>query len=106
VLKRGGKLVTLTVPIPHKPSGKVRFFSTVIAGVAPAIARALLGGKRLLVTRITPRGGELEKLNALIEAGKVRPVIGKVFPLEEIAEAHRLSEAGHVRGKLVVKISE
>jgi len=56
---------------------KVRFFSTVIAGVAPASARALLGGKRLLITRIAPRGGELEKINVLIEAGKIRPVVEK-----------------------------
>jgi len=48
--------------------------------------------------------GELEKISALIEAGKIRPVIEKVFALEQIAEAHRLSEAGHVRGKLVVRI--
>jgi len=51
----------------------------VIAGVAPASARALLGGKRLLITRIAPRGGELEKINVLIEAGKIRPVVEKVF---------------------------
>jgi NADPH:quinone reductase-like Zn-dependent oxidoreductase len=30
--------------------------------------------------------------------------VEKVFALEQIAEAHRLSEAGHVRGKLVISI--
>ncbi|MGC2697520.1 MAG: zinc-binding dehydrogenase, partial [Candidatus Angelobacter sp.] len=54
---------------------------------------------------LKPRGGELEKISALIDAGKVRPVVEKIFPLEQIAEAHRLSEAGHVRGKLAVKIA-
>jgi len=29
-----------------------------------------------------------------------------VSPLEKIAEAHRIREAGHVRGKLVVKIRD
>ena len=67
--------------------------------------RGLLGGKRLLMTRVKPRGGDLEKISALIEAGKVRPVVEKVFPLEQIADAHRLSEAGHVRGKLAVRVS-
>jgi NADPH:quinone reductase-like Zn-dependent oxidoreductase len=105
VLKRGGRLVTLAIPIPHEKAGKLRFFSTAIAGVVAGFARALLGGKRLLILNIKPRGGELEKINTLIESGKLRPVIEKVFPLEEIAEAHRVSEQGHVRGKLVVKIS-
>jgi NADPH:quinone reductase-like Zn-dependent oxidoreductase len=104
ILRRGGKLVTLTVPIPETRAGKLRFFSTAIAGVVGGWTRALLAGKRLLVTQVQPRGGELEKINALIESGKLRPVIEKVFPLEQIAEAHRLSETGHVRGKLVVKI--
>ena len=66
--------------------------------------RGLASGKRLLVTRVKARGGELEKISALIEAGKVRPRIEKAFAMEQIAEAHRLSEAGHVRGKLVIRI--
>jgi NADPH:quinone reductase-like Zn-dependent oxidoreductase len=104
VLRRGGKLLTLSVPIPEKPVGKLHFFPKVIAGVAGGSVRALFGGKRLMIVAVKPRGGELEQISKLIEAGKLRPVIEKVFPLEEIGEAHRLSEAGHVRGKLVVKI--
>src|SRR5215472_3516256 len=104
-LKFGGRLVTLTVPIPDKPASKLKFFSTALAGVAGGFSRGLLGGKRLLLTQVKPRGGEQDKISALIEAGKIKPVIENVFPLEQIAEAHRLSEAGHVRGKLVVRIS-
>lgn len=105
VLRRGGKLLTLSVPIPDRPAGKLHFFPKVIAGVAGGSVRAVLGGKRLMVVAVKPRGGELEEISKLIEAGKLRPVIEKIFPLEEIGEAHRLSEAGHVRGKVVVKIS-
>jgi alcohol dehydrogenase len=104
VLRRGGKLVTLTLPIPDAPAGKLAFFSKTIGGVTAASFRALLSGKKFAAVRVEPRGGDLEKINALIEAGKLRPVIEKVFQLEEIAEAHRVSEGGHVRGKLVVKI--
>jgi NADPH:quinone reductase-like Zn-dependent oxidoreductase len=104
-LKFGGRLVTLMVPIPEQPAGKFRFFAAAIAGVVGGTVRGLFGGKRLLITRVQPRGGELEKIGALIEAGKVRPVVEKVFPLEQIAEAHRLSEQGHVRGKLALSVS-
>src|SRR6266571_4708400 len=103
-LKFGGRLVTLAVPIPEQPAGKLRFFATAGTGVVGGVARGLLGGKRLVVTRVKPRGGDLEKIGALIEAGKIRPVIEKVFPLEQIADAHRLSEQGHVRGKLAISI--
>ncbi len=105
VLRFAGKLITLAIPIPHGPAGRSEFLSTAIRGVVRGQARALFSGKRLLITQVKPRGGDLEKINALIEAGKLRPVIEKVFPLEQIAEAHRLSEMGHVRGKLVVKVS-
>ncbi|MBZ5490347.1 MAG: NADP-dependent oxidoreductase [Acidobacteriia bacterium] len=103
-LKIGGRLVTLTAPVPEQSSGKVRFFATAIRGIVFGVARGLLSGKRLSMTRVKPRGGELEKISALIDAGKIRPVVEKVFALEQIAEAHRLSEIGHVRGKLVIKI--
>jgi NADPH:quinone reductase-like Zn-dependent oxidoreductase len=104
-LKFSGRLVTLTIPIPEQPAGRAKFFATALAGVAGGTVRGLIGGKRLLMTHVKPRGGDLEKIGVLIEAGKLKPVIERVFALGQIAEAHRLSETGHVRGKLVVKIS-
>ena len=106
VLKFGGRLLTLTVPIPEERSGKLRFFSSAITGVIGGSVRALLTGKQLRIVSVKPRGGDLEKLNAFIEAGKLRPIIEKVYSLDQIADAHRHSETGHVRGKLVIKIAE
>lgn len=52
-----------------------------------------------------PRNGaRLEKLLALAANGTVKAHIRRVFPLEQIAEAHRLVEAGHGAGKVVVEI--
>lgn len=104
-LRFGGRLVTLAAPIPEKPAGRLWFFGTVMLGLSSGTTRGLLTGKRLLITSVKPRGGDLEKITALVEAGKIHPVIERVFPLEEIAEAHRLSETGHVRGKIVLQIS-
>jgi NADPH:quinone reductase-like Zn-dependent oxidoreductase len=105
-LKTGGRLISLAPPIPEQSSGKVKFFATAIQGVGFGMMRGLLGGKRLMITQVKPRGGELEKISALIEAGKIRPVVEKVFAREQITEAHLLSEAGHVRGKLVISIHQ
>ena len=40
----------------------------------------------------------------LIEAGKVTPVIDRTYPLSEAAEAMRYLEAGHARGKIVIRV--
>ncbi|GAB3717918.1 NADP-dependent oxidoreductase [Spirosoma flavus] len=40
----------------------------------------------------------------LIEEGKVKAIISKVYPLEKVADAHRESATNHVRGKLVLEI--
>ena len=104
VLRPGGKLVTLTLPVPKPPASRAKFFSTIVGKTAMTSMAALARGKRLLITQVKPRGGDLEKLNAFIEAGKLRPVIQKTYPLENVAEAHRESEEGHVRGKLVLQV--
>ncbi|MGE5321657.1 MAG: NADP-dependent oxidoreductase [Actinomycetota bacterium] len=105
VLRPGGKLVTLAIPIPHAPAGRGKFLFKAITGITSGAGRALLRGRGFVMTQVKPRGGELEKINALIEAGKVKPIVEKVYPLEEIADAQRASEQGHVRGKLAVRIN-
>jgi NADPH:quinone reductase-like Zn-dependent oxidoreductase len=46
----------------------------------------------------------LAEISALIESGRFSLPVEQTFPLAEIAEAHRVSEAGHVRGKLVLLV--
>ncbi len=47
---------------------------------------------------------QLQQMAALIDTGKLKPVISKTFPLQEAAQAHRESEKGHTRGKIVLKV--
>ncbi len=48
--------------------------------------------------------GDLQQIADLIDSGKVKPVINEIFPLEQAAEAHKKSETGHTRGKIVLRI--
>lgn len=51
------------------------------------------------------RPDDLEHLTGLIERGQLRPVIDRVFPMEEIAAAHRYVESGHKgAGNVVIKV--
>jgi NADPH:quinone reductase-like Zn-dependent oxidoreductase len=49
---------------------------------------------------------QLRLLAHLIDTRKIRPVIARIMPLKEAPEAHRISEEGHTRGKIVLKVTD
>ncbi|HSM00592.1 MAG TPA: NADP-dependent oxidoreductase [Candidatus Limnocylindria bacterium] len=84
VLKKGGRLVSI-VNVPSEE--EARRYGVEAAHVF-----------------VTPDGEQLRRIGALIESGAVRPPDLQEMRLEEAAEAQRRSQAGHVRGKIVLKI--
>ena len=60
--------------------------------------------QRLTMLTSKERGEDFEALRELIEAGKVTPVIDRIYPLNEAPEAIRYLQEGHARGKIVLTV--
>lgn len=72
-----------------------------IASVIDAQKVRELGGRYVFVR---PERDHLDALAALADDGRLRVGVARTFPLDQIADAHRLSESGHTRGKIVVTV--
>ncbi len=84
VLAKGGRLVSI-VSIPDVDEAR-RF------------------DVRTTFVFVSPDGKQLRRLAELVESGAVRPPDFEVMRLEDAARAQELSRAGHVRGKIVLKV--
>jgi NADPH:quinone reductase-like Zn-dependent oxidoreductase len=61
--------------------------------------------KRVSIAGSGEASEDLAYLAGLVDAGKLRPVIDRRFPLEQIAEAHRYAETGQKLGNIVVTVA-
>ena len=91
MLKEGGIFVSVNVDFP--------FDEAMQAALAQKQATVELSANQ-------PRQECLQAIAQLIHARQVKVYISKVFPLDQVAEAHRESQTWHVQGKLVLRIRQ
>lgn len=89
VLKPNGVYVT-TLPTPDS--------------VVQSILTALLPGKKAKIVLEMHKSQDLVYLKDLIEAGKIRVVIDRTYPLQELAAAHAYSESERAVGKIAIAV--
>ena len=65
---------------------------------------SIIGGRKAKFTIAKVSTAELRFVHDLIEAGKVKSVIDRCYPLGQIAEAHQYAEKGHAKGKVVITV--
>jgi NADPH:quinone reductase-like Zn-dependent oxidoreductase len=77
----------------------------VTIAAAPPEDAARERGARAELLDMSPNPDQLARIAELVAAGEVHVEISHRFPLEEVQEAHLLSESGHTRGKIVLVVS-
>ena len=84
VLNKGGILISIVQP--------------------PAAELAAKYGVRAEMLGMQPNSAQLAEIAKLVDSGHVKLFVERVLPLSEARQAHELSEKGHVRGKIVLKV--
>jgi len=80
-----------------------------VGKISPAQGKKLLKDNGIFLTIRTTTSEKIENritLKDLIEAGKIKPIIDRRFPLEQTAEAHRYVETGHKKGNVVISVTQ
>jgi len=78
----------------------------VATAIPPSPDRAKAAGVRGTFIFTQPSGDVLAQIAEVVDSGKVRPIIGGEFALNDAFKAHELSESGRARGKIVLYVGQ
>ena len=97
VLTPDGRLVLVGLPMGNGVTGP-------LGPLAHRWLTSRVGRKKLAFFVCKPNRANLATLRELIESGSVKPLVDRVYPLSDIADALSAMGRGHTQGKLVVRI--
>lgn len=108
VIKNGGKIVSVS-GLPNARFGKEYgsgIFKTLLFSAASHKLTALEKKHNVQYTFLfmKPSGEQLRIIANFIEAGKIKPIIDRVFPFENAQQAMEYAETGRAKGKIILKI--
>lgn len=108
VVKNGGKIVSVS-GLPNARFAKEYgsgFFKTLLFSAASSKLTALEKKHNVQYTFLfmEPSGEQLSIIANYIEAGKIKPVIDKVFSFDDAQKAMEYAESGRAKGKIILKL--
>jgi NADPH:quinone reductase-like Zn-dependent oxidoreductase len=108
ILKAGGTIVSLVGP-PDAAFARHRGMNFVMVFLFGLLSRKIIrharkGGVGYAFLFVHPDGNQLAEIGELLKAGRIRPVVDKVFSFAQAKEALAYLERGRAKGKVVVQM--
>jgi alcohol dehydrogenase len=108
-VKAGGVVVSINSKTPSPAFARSWGLNPIIVFAIRVLSRKVLAAARRHQARyeyffVDANGERLAEIARLVENGALKPVIDKVFPLDQVRDALAYSESGRATGKVVIKI--
>ncbi|HIJ71378.1 MAG TPA: NADP-dependent oxidoreductase [Planctomycetes bacterium] len=106
VIRDAGPLLNYAAEQTLKRSWKILKKNGILVSICaePSTEIASAYGVCGKYVRAQPNAQQLAEIAELIDSGHIRPFISQVLSLKEADKAHKLSQKGHTRGKIVLKV--
>lgn len=85
--------------------GQLVYISFKMRQVVQMVWTSIVRGKRVRCVLVSEKPKDLDTIREFLETGKLRPRVGKAFPLERAAEAHRYADSEARSGPVVITVA-